>query len=70
MVVLIIEQISIHREFYTFEYKWGWGEWGRFLALVRARLERNCVKNALWDFCGTVLGDEIGRSFLRNFVTS
>ena len=28
MVVLIIEQISIQREFYTFDYKWGVGGGG------------------------------------------
>ena len=77
MVVLIIEQISIQREFYTFDYKWGGGGGGGgggFLhwpvRWLRARLERSCVKNAPWEFGGTVLGDEIGHSFPRNFATS
>ena len=56
MVVLIIEQISIQREFYTFDYKWG----VRFLALASemvtretgAELRQKCTVGVLWDCIG------------------
>ena len=57
MVVLIIEQTSIQREFYTFDYKWGVG---RFLALASemvtretgAELRQKCTVGVLWDCIG------------------
>ena len=60
MVVLIIEQISIQREFYTFDYKWGGGGGGgggRFLALASemvtretgAKSRQKCTVGVLWD---------------------
>ena len=62
MVVLIIEQISIQREFYIFDYKWGVGGWGggRFLALASemvaretgAELRQKCTVGVLWDCIG------------------
>ena len=56
MVVLIIEQISIQREFYTFDYKWE----VRFLALASemvtretgAELRQKCTVGVLWDCIG------------------
>ena len=61
MVVLIIEQISIQREFYTFDYTWGGGGGGgRFLALASemvtretgAELRQKCTVGVLWDCIG------------------
>ena len=56
MVVLIIEQISSQREFYTFDYKWGVG----FLVLASemvtretgAKLRKKCTVGVLWDCIG------------------
>ena len=65
MVVLTIEQISIQREFYTFDYKWGvGGGGGGFLALASemvtretgAELRQKCTVGVyvgvLWDCIG------------------
>ena len=62
MVELIIEQISIQREFYTFDYKWrgGGGGGGRFLALASemvtretgAELRQKCTVGVRWDCIG------------------
>ena len=56
MVVLIIEQISIQREFYTFEYKWGWGGVGEVSCTgtreTGAELRQKCTVGLLWDCIG------------------
>ena len=56
MVVLIIEQISIQREFYTFEYKWEWGGVGEVSCTgtreTGAELRQKCTVGLLWDCIG------------------